>query len=187
MQSWSNEPQSTESTVDEQVPITLWGVTDVACNIDDCTPDYFSMPSSQAENRNFENLPTKLYNSDISYDYDEEDGKCINEFSDPDVDSDSCEEQQSLLTGMSNIVIEDNVEFSTVDKILKLFHPYHPILPLTARTLLSTGKHSFAVKKVDGGEYIHFGIEFNLLKLQAELSQVNSDKLQLQINIDGLL
>lgn len=186
MQSWSNELQSTESTVDEQVPITLWGVTDAACNIVDCTPDYSCMPSSQGEIGNFEKLPTKLYNSDISYDYDKEDSKCINEFSDPDVDNDSGEEQQSLLTGMSNIVIEDNMEFSTVDKILKLFHPYHPNLPLTARTLLSTGKHSFSVKKVDGGEYVHFGIEFNLLKLHGELSQVNSDILKLQINIDGL-
>jgi hypothetical protein len=203
VQSWSTEPdyecESVPSYGVSSDASALFNSDIVNANIGDCTlasstetqklPQYSSgcLSDYHEECSNFENVLIG-HNSAVShYNYDKEDGKYFNDFNDSDVEcEDGDEQQETLFTQLSCWCTEEKVTYTAVDKLLKLLHPHHPDLPLTARTLLNSGQHSFVIRKIGIDAYIHFGLKYNLLKLGGELSNISSDILQLQVNIDGL-
>lgn len=58
--------------------------------------------------------------------------------------------------------LETKSSHHSVTKLLKILNPIIPQLPLDSRTLLKTPR-TVVLKKLDNGEYCHFGIE-NVLK-----------------------
>ena len=74
-----------------------------------------------------------------------------------------------------------------VDRLLNLLHLYHPHLPLTCRTLLKS-KSCINIKRMDSGEYAHFGILRGILPLCKKLVCTASSPsvIKYQVCVDGL-
>lgn len=80
---------------------------------------------------------------------------------------------------------QQKVSHSMVTDLLHILAPLHPELPLDCRTLLRTPVHMTS-KKLENGEYCHFGLS-NVLKCILPLyPECVDNKIQLSINIDGL-
>lgn len=70
----------------------------------------------------------------------------------------ACSNPVDLVSDLRNWAIGLNVPHHSVMALLKILAPYHPEIPLDSRTLLKT-QRSVNLKKLDNGEYCHFGIE----------------------------
>jgi hypothetical protein len=78
------------------------------------------------------------------------------------------------------------VHHRAIDQLLKILHPYHSDLPLTAKTLLGTKKSGkVIVKNIASGEYIYVGIKEGLRSCYAS-STTACDTIKYQANIDGI-
>ena len=124
---------------------------------------------------------------DVLYNYDDADGKVTHEYSDSDGDSCDETENESLCGMLVTWAQTEKVKNCTIDKLLKILHPCHPEIPLTARTLLKTGSNSFQIRQVSGGEYVHFGILRGFKCLENDIkTRANDTTVELQVNVDGL-
>ena len=99
---------------------------------------------------------TQINEVEHSYNYDDQDGQFIHEYSDSEEDSTEDVESESLSLQLLEWAVKEKVTNTAVDQLQTILHPYHPQLPQTARTLLKTGQHSSEIKKIPGGEYVHF-------------------------------
>jgi len=120
------------------------------------------------------------------YDHDVDDGEVLHEYSDSDEEASDCVEEHSLASRLSHWVASDKVPNSSVDRLLRVLHDFHPDLPLNYRTLMNTGAHPIAVSKIEGGEYAHFGILNGIRSIESQVLRLGVDVVQYQINIDGL-
>jgi len=120
------------------------------------------------------------------YDYDVEDGEVLHEYSDSDGEASDSVEEHSLALRLSHWVASDKVQNSSVDRLLRVLHDFHPDLPLTYRTLMNTGAHQIAVSKIEGGEYAHFGILNGVRSVESQVLRLGVEVVHYQINIDGL-
>ena len=78
---------------------------------------------------------------------------------------------------------EYNVSLDAFRGILKIFHPFHPELPLDPRTILKT--KSSNIESVANGEFIYFGLENGIRNnIRFQVSEV--DKIKIDTNIDGV-
>lgn len=59
---------------------------------------------------------------------------------------------------MATWKIDNHIEFSKCDQLLKILHAYHPSLPLSTRTLVKTSRTAVTLKTIFPGKYYHFGI-----------------------------
>lgn len=82
------------------------------------------------------------------------------------------------------VAVEENMNLSTLSKILHVLRPHHPTLPLDARTLLQT-RHNVSITNMGTGRYLHIGIKAGLLLMQNYFSQLGGAPLQLIFNIDA--
>lgn len=192
VQSWSNV---NEETADEVLPIMTSTLSahysecstyeaDPVCNVEAAESDFEKYVGiTKISNTNSTKEPMHQICTP-SYNYDEEDGKYVGDLLESEEDSD--EHGQALEVKLSKWYVEEKVTGSAVDSLLKLLHPYHPTLPLTARTLISTGQHTFAIQNVAGGEYVHFGIMNSLRRYESKLLNLDDKSLNLHINVDGL-
>ena len=103
--------------------------------------------------------------------------------SESDDDNADVESVGRLEQNLGEWSIEYNVSHSAVGALLRTLKPYHPTLPLDPRTLLKTPSN-FPVKSIGGGEYCHIGFEKGLSYLIN--SQVSTNHLKLQFNVDGI-
>jgi len=109
--------------------------------------------------------------------------------SDSDLSSeleDECElSDVNLQDGLVNWAHDYNVSHAAIGGILRLLHRHHPSLPIDSRTLLMTPR-SASVASVAGGVYHHVGIQTALIKLHESGLLPITDRISIQINIDGL-
>lgn len=99
------------------------------------------------------------------------------EYSNEDED----DQEEILRENLKKIAIDDNMNISTLTKILHALNPLHPDLPLDGRTLLGTPvQHN--IRTMGIGQYCHFGFEAGLSAIEHLLT----DTLHLLFNIDGL-
>lgn len=84
--------------------------------------------------------------------------------------------------------VEENVSRSSVTRLLKLLHRFHPELPQDYRTLLNTPRMS-DVERMGRGEFIYFGFKESLLQLRdlyvSAVAQSAVESMNIQVNIDG--
>lgn len=120
------------------------------------------------------------------YNYDDEDGAVNHEYSDSEEDAYEDMEEETLTGALREWTVEEGVTNSALDKLLRILHDHHPHLPITARTLLKTGQHSSKIKKISGGEYVHFGILNSMRQFEMDIIKMGHEVVEYQINIDGL-
>lgn len=58
--------------------------------------------------------------------------------------------------------VEQNMTISSVNKLLRVLSPYHPELPLDARTLLQTSKNKTVIRDMGNGHYCHLRLKNGL-------------------------
>ncbi|XP_032786347.2 uncharacterized protein LOC116923900 [Daphnia magna] len=94
----------------------------------------------------------------------------------------------SLKAQLATWKIENNIEFSKCDQLLKILHPYHPDLPLSTRTLVRTPTKAVSLKNISPGKYYHFGIVKGILDtlLSMNFQELLIDPLPLYVGIDGV-
>lgn len=123
----------------------------------------------------------------------EDDGCVINHDSRIDVSSatsldsinkNNCE-KYDLTTKLRHFAIRNKVPHATLTALLHVLCPLHPELPLNAKTLLKTPSSTTFKKRLDNGEYIHFGIT-NYLKLFFVENTFDIDVVKISFNIDGI-
>lgn len=120
----------------------------------------------------------------IHNDYDVDDEEEIHEYSGSE--DDATDEQESLCEALREWAVKKNVTHAAVSSLLKILHPYHPSLPVTANTLLKSGEPSMIVRLCSGGEYVHFGILNGLKYFENDILKLKVEMLECQVNIDGL-
>jgi len=108
-------------------------------------------------------------------------------FSDGEESCSSLDGDFDLCNKLSEWALENKVTATTVDKLLKVLHPYHPSLPVTYRSLLKTDFSVPEVKTVGSGEYMHYGIEQGLCKHKDCIMKLGTQDIKYNVNIDGLL
>ncbi|XP_031350483.1 uncharacterized protein LOC116176145 isoform X1 [Photinus pyralis] len=91
---------------------------------------------------------------------------------------------KSLTEKLQIWAASENVPHSSVTSLLHILHVYHPELPLDCRSLLKTPR-SVKTKDLDNGKYIHFNMK-ECISNHLSKHQVNSSKISLSFNIDGL-
>lgn len=89
-----------------------------------------------------------------------------------------------LYDGLKKIVIEDGVDRTTVNRILKLLKPVVPSLPNDYRSYLGTPRETPLIE-VNPGKYVHMGI-MNGLKFIVERENIKESFMELNFFIDGV-
>lgn len=92
--------------------------------------------------------------------------------------------KKTLREQLRELVVEENLTLTSVNKLLRVLHPFHPELPLDARTLLQT-RISTMIRQMDDGRYCHLGLKNGILAMKTQLSNFKGP-LQLLFNVDGL-
>lgn len=82
--------------------------------------------------------------------------------------------------------VRHNVSQSALSCLLQTLHPFHPELPLDARTLLCTPVTCEKLE-LESGQYCHFGLTKNLKKLLSQCNiSITEKDIYISFNIDGL-
>lgn len=82
--------------------------------------------------------------------------------------------------------VDHNITHSALTSLLHLLKPFHKELPLDSRTLLKT-QRNIELMFIEPGQYYHFGFKNVVEKIiDSDLNDVESDVIELFINIDGL-
>lgn len=87
------------------------------------------------------------------------------------------DEENNIQVQLCHWSQDHNISHSALSALLKVLKPHLPILPLDARTLLSTPRQKVAKKLFSPGEYYHLGLERGLKYLLTNIK----DFLKLQI------
>lgn len=98
-------------------------------------------------------------------------------------ESEEDDQEETLRSNLKRIAIEDNMNISTVSKILHALSLLHPSLPLDGRTLLGTPTH-LNVRTMDNGKYFYLGLKTGLIAIANSLT---FETIHLLFNIDGIL
>jgi hypothetical protein len=94
--------------------------------------------------------------------------------------------EQSFSEIISQWALNHNIKHNAIDDLLKALKPYHPELPLNARTLLSTPRQT-QVQVIDPGHYYHFGLENCIKELIINSpSKLVCSNIEILVNVDGL-
>lgn len=96
------------------------------------------------------------------------------------------DENMSLNVQLSEWALTHNVPHNAVNDLLKILKPHFSFLPLDARTLLGTPRN-IDIRKVEPGEYYHFGLKNSIEKLleHSKVCQM-SNPVEICLNVDGL-
>lgn len=103
-------------------------------------------------------------------------------------DEDELLGEESLMAKLATWKIENHIEFSVCDQLLKILNPYHPELPLSTRTLVKTPRKAVILQTIPPGNYYHFGIEKGILDtlLLLNVEELLVNPVQLYVGIDGV-
>ncbi|XP_064473787.1 uncharacterized protein LOC135388280 [Ornithodoros turicata] len=94
-------------------------------------------------------------------------------------------EVTTLAAQLALWAIQVRIPLQHLSSLLCILHQYHSELPRDARTLLSTPRCT-EVDSSCGGEYVYLGILSGIKRLIDRGLVFSSDRLNLQINVDGL-
>jgi hypothetical protein len=100
----------------------------------------------------------------------------------------NCKSNDKFKVELSQWCINHNITSMAIDDLLKLFRSNisEVQLPLSSKTLLQTPKTDFyTIIKIGGGEYYHFGLEYQLSNL-LNFKMSPSSELEVMLSIDGL-
>lgn len=100
-------------------------------------------------------------------------------------------EEHHLLEQLSRWAMKFGVTLDALTDLLHILHPFHPDLPLTGHTVLSTPDTSnYEIKTIGDGHYHHFGVATTLKKLFVDGVFKSNPQcaavIKLQVNVDGL-
>lgn len=101
---------------------------------------------------------------------------------------DECNPKKSKLhVALASWATSQNIHQGAVDQLLCILRKHgHEELPKTARTLLRTPKYTH-MKNVAPGQYLHFGIEKNIINLiSTQATEQIPEEIRLLVNIDGI-
>lgn len=92
-----------------------------------------------------------------------------------------------FLDSLRQLAVSHGISHVLLNEILKLLktHGCFQDFPSDARTFLHTDRKKVVVRQVFSGKYYHFGIENGIKRLLQHCSIIN-EKIELQVNIDGL-
>lgn len=84
--------------------------------------------------------------------------------------------------------IENHIEFSVCEQLLKILNPYHPELPLSTRTLVKTPRKAVILQTIPPGKYYRFGIEKGILDtlLFLDVEEFPVNPVPLKVGIDSV-
>ena len=109
----------------------------------------------------------------------------VNDFSSDSDDSDKEEPTfEYLLTSLRFWASTFSVSLVALTALLTILRVFHPKLPKDARTVLRT-KCEVPTKKMEGGEYYHFGLATGLMSRLKSLTLL-ANTVWMQFNVDGL-
>lgn len=97
------------------------------------------------------------------------------------------DKKNNFTTMLANWAIQENINHVSVNRLLEVLksHPCHTNLPNCARTLLNTPRKCNVIA-MNPGHYIHFGLKKGVLNSLAKLKILDSNEINIAINIDGL-
>ncbi|XP_068993734.1 uncharacterized protein [Neodiprion pinetum] len=98
------------------------------------------------------------------------------------------DDETNFVENLRDWASSNNITHNAIDQLLALLKPAHPILPLSARTLLHTSRR-IETLNLDNGEMCYFGLEKCLRqKLESGLKKGLSPEhtLRVDFNIDGI-
>ncbi|KAJ8909796.1 hypothetical protein NQ315_015316 [Exocentrus adspersus] len=112
------------------------------------------------------------------------------QYLEPGFSSDNNSENQNgstmtLLVKLKHWATTPPVTHAHVTSLLHILSPYHPELPLDARTLLKTPR-SMVAKTLENGHYCHIGLEQGLQILLKRNYKIAPKSLTISFNIDGI-
>lgn len=91
---------------------------------------------------------------------------------------------------LSDWALRHNITHKVIDNLLKLLTNNFPDceLPRSARTLLGTTRSTTKITTIQGGDYLHIGLEPALNSLVDAYSHVNPEinNISLSLNVDSL-
>ncbi|KAB0790106.1 hypothetical protein PPYR_15573 [Photinus pyralis] len=94
------------------------------------------------------------------------------------------ENVKNLSSELKHWVLSHNIPRIAVTNLLHVLHPHHPELPLDYRTFLKTPL-TIKTKKLDNGEYAHFGFS-DALHHYLSTTNMLGNTILLSFNIDGI-
>lgn len=100
-----------------------------------------------------------------------------------DLDSES--EQESLVHCLRRWYCSSRINLSQLKSLLSELKHFHPDLPSDLRTIVSTAV-STEVRSLSNGEYVHIGIQQRMVRRAPSGIQPDTNRLGIDINIDGL-
>ncbi|XP_076242314.1 uncharacterized protein LOC143184162, partial [Calliopsis andreniformis] len=121
------------------------------------------------------------YHSVVHQDSSSDESDSVIDYNEPD--------SQTLRMDLSNWALENNITHKAINELLRIFLSYMPkcLLPKDARTLLKTPR-TINCTKIQGGDYLHFGVG-QILNSYVEMyvqANVSREHIDLSFNIDGL-
>ena len=192
VQSWSNDIRLQEDVRDEDIYEPLIGtdmppVFSITCTVDtNERADAAETSCLYRPVRRHKKRERASNEDNLLYDYDDEEGRNIHEYSDSDGTVEDCEDDDSLTDQLSAWAVSEKVTDTAVNKLLKILKPHHPDLPLTSRTLMNNGHPPADIVKIAGGEYVHFGILNGMKRFEIAIVALGINVIEYHINIDGL-
>lgn len=136
----------------------------------------------------FSDSETVLSGSDLNNTYSSNDLFNISGFSNTEtVESTHFNENENeLKNDLKDWALRHNLTHVSVSDLLHILSPYHPLLPLDARTLLQTPVATTGQKQLSSGEYIHLGLASYLQNFLTYFPFFDSDIFEISFNIDGV-
>ena len=96
---------------------------------------------------------------------------------------------ENLRMDLASWAVNNNITHKAMNELLQLLSSYAPTfhLPKDAHTLVGTPR-SINYEKIQGGEYLHFGLKNTLISIAEmyERENVKINNIEVSLNIDGL-
>jgi len=102
------------------------------------------------------------------------------------ISSSSCD-QLSFKQQIASWAVNEHINHTSLKNLLSILkaHPCHSDLPTDPRTLLNTPR-STEIRNINFGQYWHYGLKKGLINFLNKNAQIQSNKIELMIGVDGL-
>jgi len=104
------------------------------------------------------------------------------------ISSSSCVlDQLSFKQQIASWAVNEHINHTSLKNLLSILkaHPCHSDLPTDPRTLLNTPR-STEIRNINFGQYWHYGLKKGLINFLNKNAQIQSNKIELMIGVDGL-
>lgn len=105
----------------------------------------------------------------------------------PDIRKELQVSKRTLVDDLRSWVIQQSISHTAVNKLIEILRIHGHTLPYDVRTLMQTPKRSTQnIKHVNNGCYIHFDVKNGIKRLLTKYFDTCPDKIEIQINCDGI-